>query len=116
PSPCDGFPALWTLLEACRDGVRLTRSGYLPTALVRELVELLPARADVPDGSRGESRCPPVSTLRYLATDLGLVQREGNRLVLTESAGERTEDVDTMVKSVGEDLVAKDFSVGGVIE
>lgn len=114
-SPCHEFPALQLLLEACRDGgLRLTRNGYLPTALVGELVELMPAGADYP--GRSESSCPPVRALREIATELGLVRRDGPRLRLTPMGQDRVEDTDSLVMSVGEGIVTKVPSKRGVIE
>jgi hypothetical protein len=115
--PCYEFPALQALLEACRgDGVGLTRSGYLPTALVRELVELMPACADIETSGRGEKSWPPVSSLRYVATELELIQKIGHRLVLTAAGQDRVDDPDTLAMALGEDMIAKDTSIRGVIQ
>ncbi|HEV2783555.1 MAG TPA: hypothetical protein VGX25_29570 [Actinophytocola sp.] len=117
PSPCDEFPALQTLLDACRgDGVRLTRNGYLPTALVRELVGLMPACADYPASGRGESRWPPLLHLRQLAVELELLTRTGDRLLLAEPGREYVDDASLLAMGVGERLVAKDTSARGVIQ
>jgi len=116
-SPCNEFPALQTLLEACHgDGLRLTRNGYLPTALVAELIELMPACADYPATGRSESSWPPVTALRDLAGELGLVRATATRLRLTPLGRDRVEDPDSLVMSVGEGVVSRDASVRGVIE
>jgi hypothetical protein len=110
------LPALETLLDACEDGLRLTRNGYLPTALVRDLVALMPACADYPSTGRGESSFPPLGNLRRLTVELGLVRRVGNRLELTPTGLERLGDPESLVASVGEALVARDGSLRGVIQ
>jgi hypothetical protein len=113
----DPFPALATLLEAGRgNGIRLTRNGYLPTALVAELVELMPACEDYPPAGRSESMWPPVKWLRQLACRLDFMRLKANRLELTKLGGRCTEDADTMTMAVGEGMTAKDPSVRGVIQ
>lgn len=115
-SVCHELPALQVLLDACEDGVRLTRNGYLPTALVRDLVELTPACADYPETGRSESSFPPLGNLRQLAVELGLVRRVGNRLLLTAAGQDRVNDPETFVAAIGEALVARDSSLRGVIQ
>jgi hypothetical protein len=110
------LPALEVLLDACADGVRLTRNGYLPTALVRDLVELSPACADYPPTGRSESAYPPLGNLRQLADELGLIRRVGNRLTLTKTGQEQLADPEGFVPTVGEALVARDGSLRGVIQ
>lgn len=118
PGVCDDpFPALQLLLTACRgDGVRLTRSGYLPTALVADMVGMMPACAEYPATARSESQLPALKWLRYLAGKLDLVRKEDGRLVLTALGEDRVKDAESLVMSVGEGLVSKDSSVRGVIE
>lgn len=116
-SPCDELAALQTLLEACAgDGVRLTRNGYLPTGLVRDLVELMPACADYPASGRGESRWPPLTHLRQLAVELELLAIAGNRLRLTAAGQEYVDDAGLLAMGIGERLVVKDTSARGVIQ
>jgi hypothetical protein len=110
------LPALESLLDACEDGVRLTRNGYLPTALVRQLVAIMPACADYPPTGRSESSFPPLGNLRQLATELELVRRVGNRLLLAPNGESRLSDPESLVASVGEALVANDESLRGVIQ
>ena len=111
------LPALEVLLEACADaGLRLTRNGYLPTSLVRDLVELTPACADYPPSGRSESAFPPLGNLRQLATELGLIKRIGNRLILTPAGHDRLSAPEQFVAAVGEALVARDSSLRGVIQ
>ena len=110
------LPALEALLDACEDGLRLTRNGYLPTALVRDLVDLMPACADYPLTGRSESSFPPLGNLRQLAIELGLVCRVGNRLTLTSIGQDGLGDPESFVASVGEALVARDVSLRGVIQ
>jgi hypothetical protein len=113
----DPFPTLTVLLAACRGkGVRLTRNGYLPTALVAELVELMPACEDFPPAGRSESMWPPVKWLRQLASRLDLVELNGNRLALTKLGGECADDPDSLAVAVGEGMAAKDSTVRGVIQ
>jgi hypothetical protein len=115
-SPHYELPALEVLLDSCVDGLRLTRNGYLPTELVRDLVSLMPACADYPESGRGESAFPPLSNLRQLAAELGLLRRVGNRLMLTETGQERLNDPESTVATVGEALVSRDASLRGVIQ
>jgi hypothetical protein len=115
-SACHELPALQVLLDACEDGLRLTRNGYLPTALVRDLVDLTPACADYPPTGRSESSFPPLGNLRQLAVELGLVRRVGNRLTLTAAGQDRVNDPETFVAAIGEALVARDSSLRGVIQ
>lgn len=115
--PCYEFPALLTLLEACRgEGVQLTRTGYLPAKLVVRLAELMPACADITTRGRGEKSWPPVSSLKYVATELDLIQKVEHRLVLTAAGQDRLDDSDTLAMGLGEDLIAKDTSIRGVIQ
>jgi hypothetical protein len=110
------LPAVRALLEACEDGVRLTRNGYLPTALVRDLVELLPACDECPDGGRSESGWPPLTSLRYVVTELGLMYKSGSRLLLTDRGEDLVDDPDTAAKTIAELLIARDTSIRGVIQ
>ena len=115
-SECPVLPAVATLLHAGRGaGIRLTRNGYLPTALVRELVGLLPACADH-QGGRGESSWPPLGALRYLLDRMDLLRRNGNRLVLTQAGTHGIEEPEYLVECVGMGLVGTDTSIRGVIE
>jgi hypothetical protein len=115
-SPRYELPAVTALLEACQGGLRLTRNGYLPTALVAELAELLPACAQCPAGGRGESSWPPLTSLRYVVTELGLMRKDGNRLLLTEHGESHLRDPDTATMGVAELLIARDTSIRGVIQ
>ncbi len=116
PGVGEPFAALRVLLDACRgDGVRLTKSGYLPTEVVATMVRLMPACAEY-TSRRSESKLPALKWLRYLAEKLDLLRQQGNRLVLTALGQDRVDDADSLVMSVGEGMVAKDASMRGVIE
>jgi hypothetical protein len=117
PEPRRELPALRALLGGCAGGgLRLTRNGYLPTALVRELVELMRACAAYPGTGNRESGWPPLANLRQVAGELELISRTGNRLVLSPAARECVEDPGLLVMGVGERLVARDTSVRGVVQ
>jgi hypothetical protein len=117
PDRCQELAPLQTLLEACvGDGVRLTRSGYLPTALVHDLVELMRACVDHPGKGNRESSWPPVGALRLIATELELISQVGNWLYLDPSAWDYFEDPGLLVMGVGERLVDRDASVLGVVQ
>jgi hypothetical protein len=116
PEVGEPFAALRVLLDACRGGgVRLTKSGYLPTEVVTAMVRLMPACREH-RARRSESRLPALKWLRYLAEKLELVAQRGNRLVLTSLGADRVDDPESLVMSVGEGMVAKDASMRGVIE
>ncbi|MGH3863657.1 hypothetical protein [Actinokineospora sp.] len=111
------LPALETLLDACRGkGARLTERGYLPTALVAELAAVMPTCREAPTSGRGESAWPPIRLLRELATDFGLVERAGPRLVLTERGETVVDDPDALLMAVGETIVATDRPAMAVIQ
>ncbi|SDH67256.1 hypothetical protein SAMN05192558_113193 [Actinokineospora alba] len=111
------LPALETLLDACRGkGARLTERGYLPTALVAELAAVMPTCRETPASGRGESAWPPIRLLRELATDFGLVERAGPRLLLTDRGDTVVDDPDALLMAVGETIVATDRPAMAVIQ
>ncbi|SDD44046.1 hypothetical protein [Actinokineospora iranica] len=111
------LPALTFLLSECRGaGARLTGSGYLPTALVTALAELMPTCRELVILGRSESQWPPVKLLREMATDFGLTVRNGTRLQLTSRGAALVDDQDTLLMTVGERLMSLDRTALGVIE
>lgn len=111
------LPALETLLDACRGrGARLTERGYLPTALVAELSAIMPTCRETPSSGRGESSWPPIRLLRELATDFGLVERVGPRLLLTDRGATVVDDPDALLMAVGEAVISTDSPAMAVIQ
>ncbi|WP_018684869.1 hypothetical protein [Actinokineospora enzanensis] len=111
------LPALTYLLGQCRGaGARLTGSGYLPTTLVGELVELMPTCAEMGGAGRSESQWPPVKLLRDLAGDFGLTVRDGARLRLTDQGNALVDDADSLLMTVGERVVSLDQAALGVVQ
>ena len=72
-----------TFLEAAADGIRLTGAGYLPPAMVVELVATLPFRREIWGKGNREEHTPPVAHLRESAVRLGLVRKANGRLQVT---------------------------------
>ncbi|GAA3020143.1 hypothetical protein [Actinokineospora globicatena] len=111
------LPALSYLLTQCREqGARLTGSGYLPTTLVSELIDLMPTCAEVTAAGRSESQWPPVKLLRELSGDFGLTARAGARLRLTEQGAALVDDSDSLLMTVGERLVSLERSALGTVQ
>ncbi|GLZ38175.1 hypothetical protein [Actinokineospora sp. NBRC 105648] len=111
------LPALTHLLAQCRGpGARLTGSGYLPTTLVSDLIELMPTCAELGGTGRSESQWPPVKLLRELSTDFGLTVREGARLRLTDPGNALIGDSDSLLMTVGERVVSLERTALGVIQ
>lgn len=81
--------AAWrTFLDVASDGVQLTGAGYLPPALVVELLAALPLRRKIWGKGNREENVPPVAHLHESAVRLGLVRKANNRLQVT-AAGRR---------------------------
>ncbi|EWC63457.1 hypothetical protein UO65_1134 [Actinokineospora spheciospongiae] len=111
------LPALTVLLESCRGaGARLTGSGYLPTALVATLVEVMPACRGGAGTGRSESQWPPVALLRELAERMDLLTREGGRLRLTDQGAALIGDADSLLMTVGERLVTRERTALGAVQ
>ncbi|MBM7770454.1 hypothetical protein JOD54_000658 [Actinokineospora baliensis] len=111
------LPALTYLLAQCRgQGARLTTSGYLPTTLVGELIDLMPTCAEVTAAGRSESQWPPVKLLRELSTDFGLTTRDGSRLRLTEPGTALVDDSDSLLMTVGERMVSLERTALGTVQ
>ncbi|WP_026425799.1 hypothetical protein [Actinokineospora inagensis] len=111
------LPALTYLLAQCREaGARLTTSGYLPTSLVGELIDLMPTCAELSGSGRSESQWPPVKLLRELSTDFGLTTRTGGRLRLTDQGTALVDDSDSLLMTVGERLITLDRSALGAVQ
>jgi hypothetical protein len=76
-------PYSWLLRRIAPDGVRLTAAGYLPPALVAEVVrELDLGREWIGAGNR-EHITWPVLAFRESAQRLGLVRKRSGRLLIT---------------------------------
>jgi hypothetical protein len=109
--PAPELPALAALLNACRGaGAKLTSAGYLPTALVGQIADLIPS-TDV-FGGRSERDFPPVRLLRMIAEHTDLVEKAGNRLRLTETGLELVDDPEELMAYVAATLVGPRQRIG----
>jgi len=106
PDRATALAPLRLLLENCtEDGARLTRSGYLPTDLVAQLVEAMPSARTFPGSGRSESHWPPVGQLRDLAYRCDLVDVVNGRLRLTLDGEDALQDDDTLFGAVSGQLI-----------
>ena len=77
-------PMLWLLREAVADGLELTQTGYLKSAIVtRAMTELGWDEGWVGGTGRNERNIPPILNLRYLLQEWKLLRKLKDRLVLT---------------------------------
>jgi len=75
--------APWRTLLDLVDGIKLTKAGYLPPAVVTDLVASLPFQREIWGKGNREEHTPPVANLRESAVRLGLVRKAGGQLHVT---------------------------------
>ena len=75
--------APWRTFLETVDGIRLTAAGYLPPAIVTELVATLPFQREIWGKGNREEHTPPVAHLRESAIRLGLVRKASGHLHVT---------------------------------
>ncbi|MDQ3403354.1 MAG: hypothetical protein M3548_08160 [Actinomycetota bacterium] len=111
------LPAVEMLLAACAGpGARLTARGYLPTALVARLAEVMPACGAVVTRVRSETKYPPIRVLRALVTAFDLVHADSGRLKLTSRGAAVLDDPHSLPAWVGGRMVTRDRTMVGTVE
>lgn len=73
------------LVAVVGDGIKLTQAGYLPPALVRQLIVELDINGYARRATR-EDQCYPLLDLREATTSLGLLRKQHGKLLPTASA------------------------------
>lgn len=99
-------PIRW-LLRACRDGVELTQSGYLPPPVVRDGVERF-GWWEWPGQPRSEADVHQLGALRETATRLRLVTKRGRRLATSRHGVALLDDPSALWRAIATTIGATD--------
>lgn len=89
-------PVRWLLAKVGKDGLELTKDGYLKPAVVRETAEALGWADALYGKANRESNTRPVLELRTQLQDWGLLRRYKGRLVLTPAGRKVAGGVDQL--------------------
>lgn len=99
-------PMRW-LLQACREGVELTQSGYLPPSIVRDGVERF-GWWEWPGQPRSEADVHQLGALRETAARLRLVVKRGRRLATSRHGGALLGDPSALWRAIATTIGATD--------
>lgn len=99
-------PIRW-LLQASRDGVELTQSGYLPPPIVRNGVERF-GWWDWPGRPRSEADVHQLGALRETAARLRLVVKRGRRLATSRHGHALLDDPSALWRAIAATIGATD--------
>ncbi len=102
-------PALW-LLERAQDGIRLTQTGALNRALVREVVERWPGwwYGDLSRPPYREHEVALLRELHALLLRLGLVRRAGPQIITTTRGRKLRDDPAALLAALTGELLGGD--------
>jgi len=95
------------LLQACRDGVELTQSGYLAPPIVRDGVERF-GWWEWPGQPRSEADVQQLGALRETAARLRLVVKRGRRLATSPRGGALLDDPSALWRAIATTIGATD--------
>ena len=110
-------PTLW-LLGRANDGVKLTQTGALNRALVREVAERWPGwwHAELFGPPHRETDVTPLQELDELLRSLRLLRRRGPRIFTTKRCRELQEDPAALLQVLTDGLLAGESFEGACAE